>query len=86
MSVIVFIVLFLSVACPIISARDIPTVFVVFGRPGSGKSTLVGLAQQKLEGYSKSVDLDVCVTEEMKINFKKGIYPNHNERGTFYAI
>ena len=50
MSVIVFIVLFLSVACPIISARDIPTVFVVFGRPGSGKSTLVGLAQQKLEG------------------------------------
>ena len=86
MSVIVFFVLFLSAACHIISARDIPTIFVVFGRPGSGKSTLVGLTQQKLEGYCKSVDLDVCVTEEMKTNFQNGIYPNHDERGTFFAV
>ena len=67
----------------IISARDIPSVFVVFGRPGSGKTAVVQLIEQKLGESCKSVDLDVCVTEKMKINFNKGIYPTHDERGKF---
>lgn len=62
-----------------------PAIFVIFGRPGSGKSTLSGMASQKLKDCA-TIDLDVCVTNEMKENFDKGIYPSHEERGNILYI
>lgn len=67
---------------------------VLFGRPGSGKTTISQAAmevvqkQNKDEERSKHInciclDLDVCIPEWMKENFGKGIYPTLDERIQF---
>ena len=59
-------------------------IVVLFGRPGSGKSTIAE-ASMKLE-FSKTwkyIDLDNCITDLMKENFSKGIYPTVKEREAF---
>lgn len=60
--------------------------FVVFGRPGSGKSTVADAATVLLteEGTKiLSLDLDVCVPDWMKDNFADGVYPTLKERKKF---
>jgi len=68
------------------------SLFVVFGRPGSGKTTVANRAFDILfseENISSTkqkcvaLDLDVCVTELMRYNFGKGIYPTLEERKVF---
>lgn len=70
------------------------SLFVVFGRPGSGKSTVAneafGLLSRELKTRDTSLniecaelDLDVCVTQLMRDNFGKGMYPTLEERKVF---
>jgi energy-coupling factor transporter ATP-binding protein EcfA2 len=66
-------VLFMMVLAP----PERPLV-VVFGRPGSGKSTIADAATGLLTDEGRSIlrlDLDVCVPQWMKDNFANGIYP-----------
>jgi len=73
-------------------------VYVVFGRPGSGKTTVATKAYDILfqtlfvnQKKGRSVmqckplhlDLDVCVTPQMRDNFGQGIYPTIDERKVF---
>jgi gluconate kinase len=63
---------------------ETPAIFVLFGRPGAGKSTLAAaLASVENPLNHRWIDLDVCVTDEMKENFGKGIYPTLDERAVF---
>lgn len=60
--------------------------FVVFGRPGSGKSTVADAAANLLRNEGTNIlrlDLDVCVPDWMKDNFANGIYPTLKEREIF---
>jgi hypothetical protein len=83
------------------SQRDasVPPIWVVFGRPGAGKSTVADAAvdlfnknQQKQQDSTtlsqqqrkcQAIDLDVCIPQWMKDNFTKGIYPTLDERTAF---
>lgn len=79
----------LSMTSPRPRDHDVPMV-VVFGRPGSGKTTIqVGAIEsiRQLHDGDDSVtvhpiglDLDVCVPQWMRDNFAKGIYPTLEER------
>jgi gluconate kinase len=69
------------------------SLFVVFGRPGSGKTTVANEAFGVLSHTLKNrddrniecvaLDLDVCVTQVMRDNFGKGMYPTLEERKVF---
>ena len=62
------------------------SIYVLFGRPGSGKSTLASstvLAKYLEQNNHIAVDLDVCITQQMKDNFALGIYPSLTERNQF---
>lgn len=66
---------------------------VVFGRPGSGKTTIAqeALRQMLLSDTTDAtniigLDLDVCVPQWMRDNFANGIYPNLSERREFSII
>mmetsp|Transcript_26978 Transcript_26978/g.59303 ORF Transcript_26978/g.59303 Transcript_26978/m.59303 type:complete len:244 (-) Transcript_26978:1303-2034(-) len=68
------------------------SLFVVFGRPGSGKTTVANKAFDILSIEANNLsekqacvalDLDVCVTQLMRHNFGKGIYPTLEERKVF---
>ena len=68
------------------------SLFVVFGRPGSGKTTVANTAFDILSLDQKNpspkhecvaLDLDVCVTQLMRDNFSKGMYPSLKEREVF---
>jgi gluconate kinase len=76
------------------SGAPSPSIFVLFGVPGAGKSTVASLAFEKLRSrqytttttrYSNLIwlDLDNCVSQEMKDNFARGIYPTLREREEF---
>jgi gluconate kinase len=76
------------------SGAPSPSVFVLLGVPGAGKSTVASLAFEKLRSrqhttttarYSNLIwlDLDDCVSQEMKDNFARGIYPTLREREEF---
>jgi hypothetical protein len=72
---------------------------VIFGRPGSGKTTIATRVHDKLYAaqnnnsritlnskihyYLHLVDLDVCIPSWMKENFIRGVYPTHAERMDF---
>ena len=74
--------------------RHIP-LFVVFGIPGSGKSTVASkaidmLVEAKQSSSAESfqplcLDLDVCVPQWMRDNFARGIYPSLSQREEFAA-
>jgi len=57
-------------------------ILVLFGRPGAGKTTL---ATSVVKNYSKCclVDLDECISDEIRENFSRGIYPTSEERVEF---
>jgi gluconate kinase len=72
--------------------------FIVFGRPGAGKSTLSYSAAKRFREYFErkqdnhkqqkrrsclALDLDVCIPQWMKDNFGNGIYPTLDERTIF---
>jgi CO dehydrogenase nickel-insertion accessory protein CooC1 len=61
--------------------------FVICGRPGAGKSTLatqLQLQQPQQEAFPLHfIDLDVCITDEMKENFAMGQYPTLEQRASF---
>jgi gluconate kinase len=69
------------------------SLFIVFGRPGSGKTTVANKAFESLSLANVNsnsnkhdcveLDLDVCISQEMKDNFGKGIYPSLQERNEF---
>jgi len=77
----------------------LPPLYIVFGRPGAGKTCVANLAVEQLLAPSSSfdddddddttvldclgLDLDVCVSETMRTNFGKGIYPTLSERLEF---
>lgn len=69
-------------------AKATPMV-VIFGIPGSGKTTIARKAVELLSVQTSetiqpvSLDLDVCVPEWMRNNFLKGVYPNSSERREF---
>lgn len=57
-------------------------IIVLFGRPGSGKSTISDRVLSKVDTCI-GVDLDICVSQEMRDNFMIGIYPSHSQRQHF---
>jgi gluconate kinase len=63
-----------------------PLIFVVFGIPGAGKTTIArSVAQKWLTTSEKpldvtTLDLDDCVPEWMRDNFAVGIYPTLAQR------
>jgi energy-coupling factor transporter ATP-binding protein EcfA2 len=64
--------------------NNIPLV-VVFGRPGSGKSTIAEASLKLLRKDEQSfrclgLDLDVAIPQWMKDNFSKGLYPTLQQR------
>ena len=68
--------------------NDQPKLVVVFGRPGSGKTTVANKAIEILESSTTAakivgLDLDVCIPQWMKDNFSKGIYPTLVDRLSF---
>ena len=67
-----------------------PPIFILFGRPGAGKSTIANQVLQRVtsdKGFDgiavKVLDLDICIPEWMKLNFQQGIYPTLEERRAF---
>jgi gluconate kinase len=72
------------------------SIFVIFGIPGSGKSTVADRVLALLSSHWQSLqsepqprpialDLDSCVPEWMRENFARGIYPTLKQRGEFVA-
>jgi hypothetical protein len=67
--------------------------FVVFGRPGAGKTTVADNAADKVRQWqhknvnnrikSMGLDLDVCISERMREDFARGIYPTLDQRLQF---
>lgn len=60
--------------------------YVVFGRPGAGKTTITNAVLDfgnQLESSTFAVDLDICVSDTMRANFAKNIYPTLQERQRF---
>ena len=57
-------------------------IYVLFGRPGAGKSTLASAATKNANNCLL-LDLDVCVSNAMRENFSKGIYPTSRQRVEF---
>jgi gluconate kinase len=57
-------------------------ILVLFGKPGCGKSTTATFTLDRTPDCV-GLDLDVCISDEMKANFVKGIYPTSNERIEF---
>ena len=79
-----------------ITTQPTPQLFIIFGRPGAGKSSIANevaklvscgktFEQSETTGKNKVkfLDLDVCIPEWMKLNFQKGIYPTLDERESF---
>lgn len=87
--------------------RNVP-LFVLFGRPGAGKTTVAHAVVELLHNTDSvcldvpattiddhsattttnkwrliHADLDVCIPEWMKDNFRKGVYPDHGQRVRF---
>lgn len=61
-------------------------IVICFGRPGAGKTTILNKALElfQFENHAvKSIDLDVCIPQDMKENFAKGIYPTLKQREIF---
>ena len=58
---------------------------IVFGRPGAGKSTIAERLVAHPDANAYNLDLDVCVSQRMRDNFARGIYPSLDERRTFAA-
>lgn len=68
------------------TAKKAVPIVIVFGRPGSGKTTVANAALTRLKQQQCSViglDLDVCVPQWMRDNFAKGMYPNLDQRLDF---
>jgi hypothetical protein len=76
--------------------NDAVSMYVVFGRPGAGKTTVADMAVNEYLTYRTKqrqhagavpdclgLDLDVCVTDKMRYNFSIGIYPTLQERIEF---
>ncbi len=68
--------------------RSLPLTLVIFGRPGSGKTTVANaavdmIARNKPHLQCLALDLDVCVPQWMRDNFAKGKYPTLEERREF---
>ena len=62
--------------------------FVVFGRPGAGKSTIAQRSKEIISNQNMMknilyLDLDVCIPKWMKDNFSQGIYPTLSQRKEF---
>lgn len=64
-----------------------PLILVVFGRPGSGKTTITELVVEKVVTQGRTsvlhLDLDVCIPQWMKDNFAAGVYPTLAQRLDF---
>jgi energy-coupling factor transporter ATP-binding protein EcfA2 len=68
-----------------------PSIVVVFGRPGAGKTTVANLALNLVVAKDGSIptlsvfaiDLDTCVPQWMRDNFSNGIYPTLSQRIDF---
>lgn len=59
-------------------------IVVLFARPGAGKSTVAERTLKLLdESECIALDLDVCISAEMKENFSNGVYPTSEERIRF---
>ena len=58
-------------------------IFVIFGRPGSGKSTITNELVKEMGDACISIDLDVCIPQQLKDDLAKGIYPKSDERIKF---
>lgn len=81
---------FLLPAAETEALRQQHPMYVVFGRPGAGKTTVANAALELLSSSTSSyphevvgLDLDVCVTRAMRDNFGRGIYPTLEERKVF---
>jgi gluconate kinase len=80
MTRILFIALFATISAGL-RQSPIP-LMVLFGKPGCGKTTTANFTLDRTPGCV-GLDLDVCISDEMKANFAKGIYPSSNERVEF---
>lgn len=60
---------------------DNPSMIIVFGRPGAGKTTVAVKAAE--QASCQSLDLDVCVPQWMRDNFAQGMYPTLPQRVAF---
>lgn len=59
------------------------SMYVIFGRPGSGKTTIANEVVNEFNDECMAIDLDGCVPETFRENFAKGIYPTSQERIDF---
>jgi gluconate kinase len=59
--------------------------YVIFGRPGAGKTSLANAVIAKIKGKCFALDLDCCVPQWMRDNFAKGTYPTVGERADFIS-
>jgi len=68
------------------SSLKTPLVVVLFGRPGSGKTTIAEQAREEIQEQNRfsrlvvGLDLDDCIPQWMRDNFANGIYPTLKER------
>lgn len=65
------------------------SIFVLFGRPGSGKTTIASsksLAIYLEQNNQMTIDLDVLIPQAMKDNFALDIYPSIDERKDFTRL
>ena len=57
-------------------------IICLFARPGAGKTTTANKVLNELSDCI-GVDLDICISAELRENFEKGIYPNSAQRVEF---
>ena len=51
-----------------------PPIWIIFGRPGAGKTTIANVVVDRLGSVETlALDLDVCVPQWMRDNFAKGV-------------
>jgi len=79
----IFLLLILAFAIfnQVLGSSQIP-IICLFARPGAGKTTTANKVLNELSDCI-GVDLDICISAELRENFEKGVYPSSVQRVKF---